>query len=147
MAMERTEVERTEVRGPDATQPLEPDSSLSELLSRLSSDFGDLISTQLELAKVEIKEEVTRAGKSAAMLSGSALAGYLALILLTFAAAWGLSEVMPEGVAFLIVGIVVAAIAAVLFVIGRERMREVRPVPETTETLKEDVQWAKQQMS
>lgn len=137
MTMDRAEAER----------PLEPDTSLSELLSRLSSDFGDLLSTQLELAKVEIKEEVGRAGKSAAMLSGGAAAAYLALTLLAFAAAWGLAEIMPEGVAFLIVGVVVAAIAAVLLMRGRERMREVRPVPETTETLKEDVQWAKQQMS
>ena len=143
MAIEGTEVERTD----DPTQPLEPDASLSDLLSRLSTDFGDLLSTQLELAKVEIKEEVSRAGRSAAMLGGGALTGYLALILLAFAAAWGLSEVMPEGVAFLIVGVVVAAIAAYLLMTGRERMREVRPVPETTETLKEDVQWAKQQMS
>ena len=137
MAMDRTEAER----------PLEPDPSLPELLSRLSSDFGDLLSTQLELAKVEIKEEIGRAGKSAAMLGGGAAAAYLALILLAFAAAWGLAEVVPEGFAFLIVGVVVAAIAAFLLMTGRDRMREVRPVPETTETLKEDVQWAKQQMS
>jgi uncharacterized membrane protein YqjE len=146
MAIEQTESERTIVSA-DPTQPIEPDASLSDLLSRLSTDFGDLLSTQLELAKVEIKEEVGRAGKGAAMLSSGALVGYLALILLTFAAAWGLSEVVPEGVAFLIVGVVVAAIAAFLLMTGRERMREVRPVPETTETLKEDVQWAKQQMS
>ena len=147
MAMDRAEVERSVVPPTDETQPLEPDASLSELLGRLSSDFGDLLSTQLELAKVEVKEEVARAGKGAAILGGGALVGYLALILLAFAAAWGLSEVVPEGVAFLIVGVVVAAIAAFLLMTGRERMREVRPVPETTETLKEDVQWARQQMS
>jgi hypothetical protein len=50
---------------PDTTKPLEPESSLGQLLSRLTSDFGDLVSTQVELAKVEIKDEVARAGRGA----------------------------------------------------------------------------------
>jgi uncharacterized membrane protein YqjE len=131
----------------DPARPLEPDTSLPELLSRLSSDFGELVSTQVELAKVEIKEEIARAGKGAGLLGGGAFVAYLAVILLSFAAAWGLAEIMPEGVAFLIVGTVFAVVAIVLLRTGREQMRSVQAVPETTETLKEDVQWAKQQMS
>jgi uncharacterized membrane protein YqjE len=131
----------------DPTRPLEPDTSLPELLSRLSSDFGELVSKQVELAKVEIKEEIARAGKGAGLLGGGAFVAYLAVILLSFAAAWGLAEIMPEGFAFLIVGAVYAVVAIVLLRTGREQMRSVQAVPETTETLKEDVQWAKQQMS
>jgi hypothetical protein len=42
------------------------------------------------------------------------------------------------------VGLVVGAIGAVLVLMGRNRLRDVRPVPnETVETLKEDAQWAK----
>ena len=70
----------------DPTRPLEPDTSLPELLSRLSSDFGELVSTQVELAKVEIKEEIARAGKGAGLLGGGAFVAYLAVILLSFAA-------------------------------------------------------------
>jgi len=138
MAMDRVD---------DPTRPLEPDTSLPELLSRLSSDFGELVSTQVELAKVEIKEEIARAGKGAGLLGGGAFVGYLAVILLSFAAAWGLAEIMPEGFAFLIVGAVYSVVAIVLLRTGREQMRSVQAVPETTETLKEDVQWAKQQVS
>jgi uncharacterized membrane protein YqjE len=138
MAMDRVD---------DPTLPLEPDTSLPELLSRLSSDFGELVSTQVELAKVEIKEEIARAGKGAGLLGGGAFVGYLAVILLSFAAAWGLAEIMPEGFAFLIVGAVYSVVAIVLLRTGREQMRSVQAVPETTETLKEDVQWAKQQVS
>jgi uncharacterized membrane protein YqjE len=131
----------------DPTRPIEPDTSLPELLSRLSSDFGELVSTQVELAKVEIKEEIAQAGKGAGLLGGGAFVAYLAVILLSFAAAWGLAEIMPEGFAFLIVGAVYAVVAIVLLRTGREQMRSVQAVPETTETLKEDVQWAKRQMS
>jgi len=68
--------------------------------------------------------------------------------MLSFAAAWGLTEVVPEGVAFLIVGGAYGLIALALLGLGRQRLKAVKPVPEqTVETLKEDVAWAKQQMS
>jgi len=130
----------------DATEPIEADKSLGELVSQLSADFSDLVSTQLELAKVEIKEEVSRAGKGAGMITGGGLAAYLAVVLLSFAAAWGLSEAMPTGFAFLIVGVVWAAVATFLVLTGRNQLRTVHPVPEQTkESIKEDVEWAKQQ--
>ena len=136
----------TDPGGPEATEPIQSDKSLGELVSQLSSDFSDLVSTQLELAKTEIKEEVTRAGRGAGMLTGGGLAAYLAIALLSFAAAWGLAEAMPTGFAFLIVGLVWAAAAAALVSTGRNELRTVHPVPEQTkETIKEDVEWVKQQ--
>ena len=132
----------------DPTQPLEPDQSLGELLGRVSSDFSNLVSTQVELAKVEIKEEITNASRGAGLLGGGAFCAYLAVVLLSFAAAWGQSEVVPEGVALLIVGAVYAVVAAVLLPRGRDRLTRVHPVPErTAETVKEDVRWAREQMS
>jgi uncharacterized membrane protein YqjE len=132
----------------DPTQPLEPDQSLGDLLGRVSSDFSKLVSTQVELAKVEIKDEIASAGRGAGMLGGGAFCAYLAVVLLSFAAVWGLAEVVPEGVAFLIVGAVYAVAAAVLLPRGRDRLTHVRPVPEkTVETVKEDVRWAREQMS
>jgi uncharacterized membrane protein YqjE len=134
--------------GVDPTQPIEADKSLGELLSRLTNDFGELVSTQVDLAKVEIKEEVSRASKGAGMLGGSAFAAYLSILLLSFAAAWGLWEVMPAGFAFLIVGVLWGLVAAVLFVPGRKKLEQVRvPPPETKQSIQEDVEWAKRQKS
>ena len=139
-----TRIERPD----DPSQPLEPDQSLGELLGRVSRDFSELVSTQVELAKVEIREEIAAAGRGAGILTGGAFCAYLAVILLSFAAAWGLSEIVPEGVAFLIVGAVYALAAAVLLPKGKDRLSQVRPVPEkTAETVKEDVRWAREQMS
>src|SRR3954451_3445178 len=121
------------------------DPSLGDLVSRLTTDFGDLVSTQVELAKVEIKEEVSRAGKGAGMLTGAALAGYLALALLSWAAAWGLAEIIPTGWAFFIVGLAWAAAAAVLALNRRQRLQPVQPLPQTTRSLQEDAEWARQQ--
>jgi uncharacterized membrane protein YqjE len=131
----------------DPTKPIDADKSLGELLSRLTGDFGDLVSTQVELAKVEIKDEVTRAGRGAGFLTGGGLAAYLAVTLLSFAAAWGLAEVMAEGWAFLIVGVVWSAIATALCLWGRRQVEAVRGAPQTKTSIKEDVEWAKHQKS
>ncbi len=123
------------------------DASLGELFSALTTDLSQLVRSEMELARVEIREEATKAGKAAGMLGGGALAGYLALTLLSFAAAWGLAEVVDAGWAFLIVGLVVAAVAAVLAVNGRNKLRQVHPVPDqTVDTLKEDARWARAQV-
>ena len=58
-------------------------------------------------------------------------------------AEWGLAEVVPEGVAFLIVGAAYGIVALALLALGRQRLKAVKPVPEqTVETLKEDAAWA-----
>jgi uncharacterized membrane protein YqjE len=129
----------------DPTKPLEAESSLGELLSRLTTDFGGLVSTQVELAKVEIKEEMAQAGKGAGLLTGGGLAGYLAVTFLSFAAAWGLDEVMPAALAFLLVALAWLLIAGVLYMTGRKQLQAVRMTPQTKAAIKEDVQWAKQQ--
>ena len=135
-------------RPDDPSQPIEPDQSLGELLGRVSRDFSELVSTQVELAKVELQEEIAAAGRGAGILTGGVFCAYLAVVLLSFAAAWAFSEVVPEGVAFLIVGAVYAAAAAVLVPKGKDRLSRVRPVPErTAESVREDVQWAREQMS
>jgi uncharacterized membrane protein YqjE len=132
-------------RRPDDPRIEEP--SLGELFSSLTSDLSTLVRSEMELARVEIREEAGKAGKAAGMLGGAALVGYLALILLSFAAAWGLAEVVDAGWAFLIVGLVVAAVAAVLAMTGRKRLQEVHPIPgQTVDTLKEDARWARAQV-
>ena len=134
---------RADLRG-DASS----ERSLSELLSQVTTDLGNLVRKEIELAKVETKEQVGQAGKAGGMLGAGAVGGLLALIFLSGALAWGLAEIMPTGFAFLIVGVLWAVVAAVAIMAGRKRLKQVRPVPEQTiETLKEDVAWAKAQRS
>jgi len=133
---------------PDPTQPKQPDKSLGDLFGELSREFTELVRTQTELAKKEITTQANNAKRAASAFGGAAVAGYMALVLLSFAAAWGLSEVVPEGVAFLIVGVIYAVIAGILFLRGRARAREFNIIPEeTVESVKEDVQWAQQRIS
>jgi len=127
-------------------EPSTSDRSLGELFGQLSSDLAALMRDEVSLAKVELKEEVGLAGRAGGLLGLAALAGYMVLVLLSFAAAWGLAEVMAIGWAFLIVAALWGAVGGVLYVRGRERLQHVDLKPERTiQTLKEDVQWAKSQ--
>jgi len=131
----------------DPTQPLDAEYSLGELFSRLTTDFSELVATQVDLAKVEIKEEVTEAGRGAGLLTGGGLAAYLGITFLSFAAAWGLDEVMPAALAFLLIALAWLVAAGLLYSAGRKQLRAVRVVPQTKAAIKEDVQWAKHQRS
>jgi len=119
--------------------------TLGELLQNTTQDMSDLVRSEINLAKLELTQEAKTAGKAGAVLGAAGVLAHLALLLGLFAAAWGLSEVMPTGFAFLIVAVVVAIVAAVMFAAGRKRMQQATPVaPQTTETIKEDVEWARQ---
>lgn len=125
-----------------------PDASLGEVISAVTADLSLLMRKELELAKVEIRDEVTKSAKAGGMFGGAGIAAYLAVVLLSFAAAVAFGNIIPLWGGFLVVAGIYLVIGAVLFLNGREKMRLVRPVPEQTiETLKEDVRWAKRQAS
>jgi uncharacterized membrane protein YqjE len=129
---------------PDDTRPDPGETSVGELIGNISNDLSQLFRQEVELAKVEVKQEASKAGKAAGMLGGAAFAGYLVVVLLSFALVAALSNVMDWGWAALIVAVIWAIIAAVLYSIGRKRLKTVDPVPHrTVETIKEDAQWLK----
>lgn len=117
---------------------------LGELLSDVTSQLQALMRKEIELAKVETKEQINRGAKGVAAFAAAGVVGLLAAILLSFAAAWGLAEVMPTGLAFLVVAVVFGAVAGVLALQGKKKLATFSPVPErAVENIKEDVQAAK----
>ncbi|MFH8934040.1 phage holin family protein [Streptomyces griseosporeus] len=120
------------------------DRSVGQLLSQVTSDLQTLFRQEVELAKAEVRQEATKAGKAAGMYGGAGFAGYMVLLFLSLAAVLGLANVMDGGWAALIVTAVWAVVAAVLYARGRAQMRAVSPKPEqTVETMKENAQWAR----
>jgi hypothetical protein len=127
----------------DSSEQVEQ-TSIGELIGNISDDLSQLFRQEVELAKAELKQEATKAGKAAGMLGGAGFAGYLAVVLLSFAAVFALDAVMPAGWAALIVAVVWAIIGAALYVVGKNRLKTVDPMPRrTVETIKEDAQWLK----
>jgi hypothetical protein len=112
--------------------------SVGEMIGQVTQDLSLLMRQELDLAKAEAKQEITKAGKAAGPLGGAGFAGYMVLLFGSIAAWWGLANVMDQGWAALIVTGVWAVVGAVLFAVGRGRMKQVNPKPElTVETVKE----------
>lgn len=132
----------------DPYEPREPDAGLPELVSRLTQQTSTLFRQELNLAKTELRQEIRQAGKTGGLFGGAAVTGLVALLLLSMALAWALGDLEPlnPALGFLIVGLIYAIVAGVLAMRGKRSAQDLDPsLPETTESLKEDVQWAKNQ--
>jgi uncharacterized membrane protein YqjE len=122
--------------------------SIGSIVGDAISNLQEIVRTEIELVKTETREEAMTAVRASGLLVGGVIAALYALGLFLLAVAWGLSEFMDLWLALGIVFLVMAVIAGVLIMVGKSRLSNVNPKPEQTmETLKEDVAWAKRQMS
>ena len=120
------------------------DRPIGELVKDLSQQTSTLVRKEIELARVELQEKGKVAGKGAGMLAGAAVAGLLALGALTAGLIALLDKAMATWVAALIVMALWAIVAAVLAKAGQSALkRATPPAPQTVDTVKEDIQWAK----
>lgn len=121
---------------------IDDNAGISDLFSRLTSDLSQLFRDEVELAKVELRQEAKQAGKAGAKLAVAAVVGLIAALLLSWMLAFLLAEFLPTWVGFLIVGLVYAAVAAAVGLSGKKQLQQVEPTPQqTVETLKEDKEW------
>jgi hypothetical protein len=117
---------------------------IGELVKDLSSQTSTLVRKEIELARAELQQKGKVAGKGAGMLAGAAVAGLLALGALTAALIALLDKAMATWVAALIVMALWAIVALVLAKSGQKALQSATPpAPQTVETVKEDIQWAK----
>jgi len=120
------------------------DESIGNLISQVAGDVSTLFRQEVALAKAELKEEAAKTAKAGGMLAGAGFAGYMVAVLLSLALVFALGAVMPLGWAAVIVAVVWAIVGGVLYAVGRNRMKDVDPVPrQTVETLREDAQWVR----
>jgi uncharacterized membrane protein YqjE len=132
----------TDQRGPAGTE----DRSLGDLVGDIANNLTTLVKDELELAKTEAKQEAAKAGKAGGLLGGAGITGHLALLFGSLTVMFLLDSWMHTALAALIVTVVWAVVAAVLASRGRTELKQLNPKLETTQrTIKEDVQWAKQQ--
>ena len=133
-----TEPRREPTTATAVTSPDVANASVGELLGHVAQDLSTLMRQEIELAKAEVKQEVTKTAKGAGMLGGAGFAGYMVVLFASIAAWWGLANLMDQGWAALVVTGIWAVIGAVLFVVGRGQLKQVNPKPEqTVETVKE----------
>lgn len=118
------------------------DRSIGEIASDVLANASTLIRQEIELAKVELKEDGKRAGKGAGLLTGAGLAAFMALFALTLMLWWAFgvligSSVEPAlGWSGLIVTVIWLAIAGVLALLGKKELQRVEGMPKTQDTVK-----------
>ena len=118
--------------------------TLSELLGRFTREATLLIKQELDLAKAELAKNGRVAAAGAAMIGVGGVFGLGALAALTATFILALALVMPAWLAALIVAIVYWAIAGILALGGKNLVVKAQPlIPETIETIKEDIAWVK----
>ncbi len=120
--------------------------STPELVASLLEQLGDLVKTELSLAKAELRADVTRDVSAIAGFGAAASCGIGGLSLLLAAVVLGLATVMDAWAAALIVAVAVQAIGAMAGFIGYKR-RVHNPLAKTQRTIKEDVKWTKETLS
>ena len=122
--------------------------SLGQLFSQLSHDVSYLFQQEVQLAKVEMTEKASQAGKQAGFIAAGGFIAYAGFLALLAALILGLAELMAGWLAALIVGVVVLAVGYFLIQKGINDLKNLNPAPERTiKTLKEDGQWLKQQLN
>jgi hypothetical protein len=126
------------VNGPfdPALPPADSRPSVGEVFSDVAADVSTLMRQEVELAKAELRQSATRAGKGAGMLAGAGISGYMVLLFASVAAWWGIGDVTGLGWSALIMAAIWLIIAAILGLMGRREISAVSGVPQTAQTVK-----------
>jgi len=128
---------------------LRDERSLGDLFSDLSRETTTLVRQEVQLAKAELTQSATEAARGIGMLVAGGAVAYAGLLFLLLAIVFGLIEAGWDAwLSALVVGLVVIAIGAVLVLRARESLKPANLAPRrTVETLKEDQEWAKEQIT
>jgi xanthine/uracil permease len=128
---------------------LRDERSLGDLFSDLSRETTTLVRQEVQLAKAELTQSATEAARGIGMLVAGGAVAYAGLLFLLLAIVFGLIEAgWDPWLSALVVGLVVVAIGAVLVLRARESLKPANLAPQkTVETLKEDAEWAKEQIT
>ena len=124
---------------------LASEASMAELVRQLSDQTTLLARQEVALAKAELAEKGKRAGVGAGMFGGAGLVGACAVGAFVAAAILGLATAVDGWLAAVIVGLVLAAVAGVLALVGKNRVQEATPpLPEEAiSSAKQDVETVK----
>ena len=109
---------------------------LGELLSGVLTDMSALVRQEIELAKAELTDSAKKAGKGAGMFGGAAVAALFALLFLSITVWWALGYLIGNAWSGLIVTVVYAIVALVLFLRGRAQLKAIQGAPQTVESVK-----------
>jgi hypothetical protein len=119
--------------------------SLGELFATVTRDLSLLFRQEIELAKSELAEQAKRAGVGAGLLSTAGVLALFALVLMLFAASYGLAAGgdIPVWAGFLCIGGVFLIGAGMFAVLGAGALKKLGPPTRSVNSVKADLAFAK----
>jgi len=118
----------------------------AKLLEDAFANVQEIIRSEVRLAKVEAKQEATKAARAGAVVGGGVVLALFALGFLLWSAVYALWLAWPAWLAALVIGVFLAIVAGVAITMGRTKLRQVNlPPPRTLESMKENLEWARHQ--
>ena len=123
------------------------DRSIGDLFADLTRDMTTLVRQEVALATTEMSQKASRVGRDIGFLAIGGAVAYAGFLALVAALIIGLGQLgVPWWLSALLVGLVLAAAGYFLIQRGLDALKRVNLAPrQTIETIKEDVEWAKQQ--
>jgi hypothetical protein len=112
--------------------------SVGQLVASASRDLSTLIRAEIELAKLELRTDVKAAATGGALFGAAGVVGVMVVILLSIAAAYGLTAAgLHPALAFLVVAVAYGLAAGALVMLGVRKVKQVGPPERTIATTKE----------
>lgn len=116
------------------------DKSIGELVKFATVSVSQLVKSEIELAKLELKDDAKRAALGSTLFAVAGVAGGIVVILLSIALALGLITLgIWDWAAFLIVAGLYVVLAGILILFGLWRMKKMTGVSRTKRTVKDDI--------
>jgi len=122
-----------------------PERSIGEILKDIAAGVQDIVRFEIKLAKIELADTARRLRSSSALLAGAAVLGFFAIGFVLLAALFALEIALPAWLAALILGALLAAGAWIGMAAGWERLKKIQAPHKTMQTVREDLQWMKEQ--
>jgi hypothetical protein len=121
------------------------DQSLGELVATATRDMSLLVHKEIELAKLELSASAAQAGAGAGLLGGAGFLGFFALVLASFAGAFGFSDGLNIAIwaGFLCMTGVYVVLAGILAFLGVGRMKKLGGPEQTKRTIAANLAWLK----
>lgn len=119
--------------------------SIGDVLKEIGASIQDIVRWEIKLAKIEVADSARRARSSSLLLAGGGLLGIFAMGFLLLAAMFALEIVLPAWLAALIIGALLCIGAGAGLSIGRDRWKAIQAPHKTMQTVREDLQWMKEQ--
>lgn len=131
----------------NAQQTSDSGGGLGDIVTDVIKDLQDIVRGEVQLAKAELKEDASKIGKALGMIGAGVFFGLVAFIFLMLGVTYVINQWLEMWLSALIVGVALAIVAAIIGMAGKSELSKASLKPDDTiESLKEDKQWANQQI-